>query len=117
MFGSPTSPSYIGESIPNEPEHSLKIDQLYGRIDLPANLGFPMKNSLLQLVHHKFHLDSVSGNWLFGLRQLGPHSDTVHRDLSDPATIWRSTRNSECAVASLVSGLSLNQDGFVLKRP
>jgi len=38
MFGSPTPPSYIGESIPNEPEHSQKSHQIYGRHQLLLRL-------------------------------------------------------------------------------
>jgi hypothetical protein len=43
MFGSPTPADYFGESIPREPEESLKDDKIYGRLGLPANLGFPVK--------------------------------------------------------------------------
>ena len=43
MFGSPTPADYVGESIPKEPEQSLKNDETYGRLGLPANVRFPVK--------------------------------------------------------------------------
>ena len=44
MFCSPTPADYVGESISREPEKSLKNDKTDGRLGLPANLGFPVKN-------------------------------------------------------------------------